>query len=54
MFQTDSLMPWRTALGNVMAGLEFRGLADAEARRRPRTGSSAWAWAASATATRTS
>jgi NitT/TauT family transport system ATP-binding protein len=24
MFQTDSLMPWRTALGNVMAGLEFR------------------------------
>ena len=25
MFQTESLMPWRTALGNVMAGLEFRG-----------------------------
>jgi NitT/TauT family transport system ATP-binding protein len=25
MFQADSLMPWRTALGNVMAGLEFRG-----------------------------
>jgi NitT/TauT family transport system ATP-binding protein len=33
MFQTESLMPWRTALGNVMAGLEFRGqLAPAEAR----------------------
>ena len=25
MFQSDSLMPWRTALANVMAGLEFRG-----------------------------
>ena len=30
MFQTESLMPWRTALGNVMAGLEFRGDADAK------------------------
>jgi NitT/TauT family transport system ATP-binding protein len=29
MFQTDSLMPWRTALENVMAGLEFRGAPDA-------------------------
>jgi NitT/TauT family transport system ATP-binding protein len=29
MFQTESLMPWRTALANVMAGLEFRGAADA-------------------------
>ncbi|MEO5844344.1 MAG: ABC transporter ATP-binding protein [Caldimonas sp.] len=29
MFQTESLMPWRTALQNVMAGLEFRGVADA-------------------------
>jgi NitT/TauT family transport system ATP-binding protein len=29
MFQTESLMPWRTALGNVMAGLEFRGDTDA-------------------------
>ncbi len=29
MFQAESLMPWRTALGNVMAGLEFRGQADA-------------------------
>lgn len=29
MFQSESLMPWRTALANVMAGLEFRGVADA-------------------------
>ena len=26
MFQTESLMPWRTALENVAAGLEFRGM----------------------------
>ena len=32
MFQAESLMPWRTALGNVMAGLEFRGDADAQAQ----------------------
>ncbi len=32
MFQTESLMPWRTALGNVMAGLEFRGVAPADAK----------------------
>jgi len=32
MFQAESLMPWRTAAGNVMAGLEFRGVAPAEAR----------------------
>ena len=32
MFQTESLMPWRTALGNVMAGLEFRGVQPAEAK----------------------
>ena len=31
MFQSDSLMPWRTALANVMAGLEFRGVPDARA-----------------------
>ena len=30
MFQTESLMPWRTALQNVAAGLEFRGSADPE------------------------
>jgi len=33
MFQADSLMPWRTALGNVMAGLQFRGVPEADARR---------------------
>ena len=32
MFQTESLMPWRTALGNVMAGLEFRGVPMADAK----------------------
>ncbi|MDI9234427.1 ABC transporter ATP-binding protein [Limnohabitans lacus] len=26
MFQAESLMPWRTALQNVMAGLTFRGV----------------------------
>ena len=31
MFQAEALMPWRTALGNVMAGLEFRANADARA-----------------------
>ena len=32
MFQSESLMPWRTALQNVTAGLEFRGAADARER----------------------
>lgn len=34
MFQGESLMPWRTALANVRAGFEFRGvpLADATAQ----------------------
>jgi NitT/TauT family transport system ATP-binding protein len=32
MFQAESLMPWRTAQGNVMAGLEFRGVLLADAR----------------------
>lgn len=34
MFQADALMPWRTALGNVTAGLEFRGVGREEANRR--------------------
>lgn len=34
MFQADSLMPWRTALENVMAGLQFRGVPDAQAREQ--------------------
>jgi NitT/TauT family transport system ATP-binding protein len=54
IFQADALMPWRTALGNVTAGLEFRGVPDGEARRRgedwlARVGPSG----GSATATRT-
>ena len=32
MFQTESLMPWRTAAQNVMAGLEFRGATPTDAR----------------------
>src|SRR4051812_11508589 len=32
MFQAESLMPWRTAQGNVMAGLTFRGAGEADAR----------------------
>ena len=32
MFQSESLMPWRTAAQNVMAGLEFRGALDAAAQ----------------------
>jgi NitT/TauT family transport system ATP-binding protein len=38
LFQTEALMPWRTALGNVRAGLEFRGADKVEA------GSKAMAW----------
>src|SRR5512134_393855 len=36
MFQSDALMPWRSALSNVMAGLEFRGVPDAECDARAR------------------
>jgi NitT/TauT family transport system ATP-binding protein len=36
MFQAEGLMPWRNALANVMAGLEFRGVERAEARLRAR------------------
>ena len=34
MFQADSLMPWRTAQQNVMAGFEFRGMPLPEARKQ--------------------
>jgi NitT/TauT family transport system ATP-binding protein len=34
MFQAEALMPWRSALDNVTAGLEFRGVARAESARR--------------------
>jgi len=34
LFQAEALMPWRSALDNVIAGLEFRGVARAEAIER--------------------
>ncbi|SAK89594.1 ABC transporter-like protein [Caballeronia pedi] len=34
MFQADGLMPWRSALDNVSAGLAFRGVPKAEADAR--------------------
>jgi NitT/TauT family transport system ATP-binding protein len=34
LFQADALMPWRNALANVAAGLEFRGIASHEAHSR--------------------
>ena len=34
LFQTEALMPWRTALENVTAGLEFRGVDSAEAKQQ--------------------
>src|SRR5438552_18045255 len=34
LFQTEALMPWRTARANVAAGLEFRGVERAEASKR--------------------
>jgi NitT/TauT family transport system ATP-binding protein len=34
MFQSDALMPWRTTLENVIAGLQFRGVPDRDARRQ--------------------
>lgn len=36
MFQADSLMPWKSALDNVMAGLIFRGINEADAREQAR------------------
>ena len=34
MFQTEALMPWRSAVDNVMLGLQYRGVADADARNQ--------------------
>src|SRR5882762_5415405 len=34
LFQSDALMPWRTARANVAAGLEFRGIERGEAGAR--------------------
>jgi NitT/TauT family transport system ATP-binding protein len=36
MFQAESLMPWRSALDNVLAGLQFAGVERVEAQRRAR------------------
>jgi NitT/TauT family transport system ATP-binding protein len=36
MLQKDLLLPWRTALGNVMLGQEIRGVAAGEAHDRSR------------------
>jgi NitT/TauT family transport system ATP-binding protein len=36
LFQPDSLFPWRNALDNAAAGLEFRGVPRREARERAR------------------
>ncbi len=36
MFQADALMPWRSALANVRAGLEFRGVAHEQATPQAR------------------
>ncbi len=32
MFQSEALMPWRSAVDNVMVGLQYRGMADSKAR----------------------
>ncbi len=34
LFQAEALMPWRNAIDNVIAGLEFRGVGREEARER--------------------
>ncbi len=36
MFQADALMPWRSALSNVAAGPEFRGVSRSEALSKAR------------------
>ena len=36
MFQSEELMPWRSALANVLAGLEFRGVPRKESEARAR------------------
>src|SRR5260221_4588054 len=34
MFQSEALMPWRNAIENIIAGLEFRGMTRAQAFAR--------------------
>ncbi|MFL6675383.1 MAG: ABC transporter ATP-binding protein [Massilia sp.] len=36
MFQSEALLPWRTALANITAGLEFRGVDQKSANERAR------------------
>jgi NitT/TauT family transport system ATP-binding protein len=36
MFQSEALMPWRSTVDNVMVGLQYRGIPDAEARDQAR------------------
>ncbi|XHO05139.1 Vitamin B12 import ATP-binding protein BtuD [Ralstonia syzygii] len=54
MFQAEALMPWRSALDNVLAGLEFRGMPARRRRTWRVRGSRASAWPGLKTATRTS
>ncbi|TFZ08075.1 ABC transporter ATP-binding protein [Ramlibacter humi] len=37
MFQAEALMPWRSALANVMVGLQYRGVPEADARDQARS-----------------
>lgn len=37
MFQADALMPWRSALDNVLVGLQYRGMDDVQARALARS-----------------
>ena len=37
MFQAEALMPWRSAIDNVMVGLQYRGLPPEQAREQART-----------------
>ncbi len=32
MFQSDALMPWRSAIDNILLGLQYRGMAESQAR----------------------
>src|SRR5882757_8940619 len=36
MFQTDALLPWKTVLGNVAMGPQFRGVAKKQAQTNAR------------------
>ena len=46
MFQTEALMPWRSAIDNVMVGLAVpRRCRRPRPGRRRRPGWSGWAWA---------